>query len=103
MTSTSIEIRWERRAFKEIKAVDTETRRRIVAAVEQLVDQPLKGSMLSAEWKGLRRLRVGEYRVIYAFDGSQLLISVIRVGHRKNVYRRMGSPAEICRIGESRR
>ena len=87
MPSTPIEIRWERRAVKELKAADLETRCRIVAAVEQLVDQPLKGTMLSAEWKGLRRLRIGRYRVIYAFDGSRLLISVIRVGHRKDVYR----------------
>ena len=87
MTSASIEIRWERLALKELKAIDGESQRRIVAAVEQLVDQPLKGSMLSARWKGLRRLRVGEFRVIYAFDGTRLLISVIRVGHRREMDR----------------
>ncbi len=87
MSSALIEIRWERRALKELKAVDKDAQRRIVAAVEQLVEQPLKGTQLSAQWKGLRRLRVGEFRVIYAFDGTRLLISVIRVGHRREVYR----------------
>ncbi|MCD4749096.1 MAG: type II toxin-antitoxin system RelE/ParE family toxin [Thermoanaerobaculales bacterium] len=87
MTSASIEISWERRAVKELKAINTEAQRRIVTAVEQLIEQPMKGTMLSAQWKGLRRLRVGEFRVIYAFDGSKLLISVIRIGHRREVYR----------------
>jgi len=87
VTSASIEIRWERRALKELQRIDKDAQRRIVAAVEQLLEKPLKGTMLSAQWKGIRRLRVGEFRVIYAFDGAQLLISVIRVGHRREVYR----------------
>ena len=87
MTSASIEIRWERRAIKELKAIDKEPQRRIVVAVEALLEQPLKGTMLSPRWKGLRRLRVGNFRVIYAFDGTQLLVSVVRVAHRREVYR----------------
>jgi mRNA interferase RelE/StbE len=42
---------------------------------------------MSADWKGFRRLRIGDYRVIYAFDGVELLISVVRVRHRREVYR----------------
>jgi mRNA interferase RelE/StbE len=62
-------------------------RRRIVEAVEDLVNDPLKGKIMVAAWKGFRRLRVGPYRVIYAYDGRDLLISVVRVGHRSQVYR----------------
>ncbi len=82
----SISIRWEKRAFKELSRIDKPDQKRIVKAVEGLREQPLKGKLLSAEWKGLRRLRVGTYRVIYAFDGTTLLISIVRVGHRKEVY-----------------
>jgi len=82
----SISIRWERRAFKELSRLDKPDQKRIVKAVEQLREQPLKGKLLSAEWKGLRRLRVGTYRVIYAFNGTTLLISIVRVGHRKEFY-----------------
>ena len=42
---------------------------------------------MRAEWGGFRRLRIGAYRVIYAYDGHELLISVVRVGHRRDVYR----------------
>jgi mRNA interferase RelE/StbE len=83
----SISIRWERRAFKELAALPREARRRVVTGVEALVDEPLAGELLAAEWKGLRRLRVGRYRVIYAFDGREFLILVVRVGHRRDVYR----------------
>lgn len=82
----SISIRWERRAFKELSRIPGKDRGRIVAAVETLATDPLRGKLLAAEWKGLRRLRIGRYRVIYAFDGEVLMISVVRVGHRKEVY-----------------
>ena len=84
----SISIKWERRAFKELSTLPREAQRRVVRAVETLADAPLRGELLSAEWKGLRRLRVGSYRIVFAFDGKRLLILVVRVGHRREVYRR---------------
>ena len=83
----SISIRWERRAFKELSALPKDAQQRLVAAAEALASQPLQGERLSGEWNGLRRLRVGRYRLIYAFDGSRLLILIVRVGHRREVYR----------------
>ncbi len=83
----SASIKWERRAVKELEALPRDAQERIVEAVEGLRGDPFKGEQLAAEWKGLRRLRVGRYRVIYAFDGKQFLILVVRVGHRKEIYR----------------
>ena len=80
-------IRWERRAVKELAGLPRKDRRRVVEAVEGLLEEPLAGEPLAAQWKGLRRLRVGRYRVLYGFDGKELLIAVVRVGHRKDVYR----------------
>ena len=85
--STEIRIRWDRRAVKDAAQLPKDDRARVVAAVESLREDPLRGSILHAEWRGFRRLRVGPYRVVYAFDGTELLISVIRVGHRREVYR----------------
>jgi ACR3 family arsenite transporter len=45
------------------------------------------GLSLVQNW-GVLRLRVGEVRVIYGFDGRELLVSVLRVGHRREVYRK---------------
>ena len=82
-----VSVRWERRAVDELSAISKIEQRRVVSAVEGLRGNPLKGELLAAEWKGLRRLRVGKYRVIYAFDGRALMISIVRVGHRREVYR----------------
>lgn len=87
MSSGPIEIRWERRALKELRALPEKDRARIFKAVDGLSTDPLAGRPLAAEWKGLRRLRVASYRVIYAFDGAALRIAVVRVGHRRDVYR----------------
>ena len=80
-------IRWERRAIKELADLPRREQRRVVEAVEGLLENPLGGEPLAAQWKGLRRLRVGRYRVLDGYDGTELLIAVVRVGHRKDVYR----------------
>ncbi len=84
---TEVGILWERRAVKELQALPHTTQQRIVEAVQQLRERPMRGKALSGEWKGLRRLRVGTYRVIYGFDGRQILITILRVGHRRGIYR----------------
>jgi mRNA interferase RelE/StbE len=83
----SASTRWERRPVNEREAPPREGQQRVVEAVESLRDESFKGEQLAAEWKELSRLLVGRYRVIYAFDGRQFLILVVRVGHRKDVYR----------------
>ncbi len=85
---TRLTIRWEARALKEAQALPRETRLQVLEAVESLREDPLKGDLLSAAWKGIRRLRVATYRVLYAFDGKQLLILVLRVRHRREAYRK---------------
>lgn len=85
---SSISIKWDRRALKEVKALAKDQRQRIYAAVQTLRDDPLRGKALVGPWKGLRRLRVGSYRIIYGFDGRELLISVVRVGRRDQIYRK---------------
>jgi mRNA interferase RelE/StbE len=85
--SAEIRIRWERRAVNEVAALPKRERKRIVDAVESLGENPLRGSIMKADWKGFRRLRVGPYRIIYAYQGRDLMISVVRVGHRREVYR----------------
>jgi len=85
--SSELRIRWERRAVKEAAALPMADRARVVAVVESLRDEPLRGQLLRAEWKGFRRLRVGDYRVVYAYNGQELLISIVRVAHRREVYR----------------
>ena len=54
-----------------------------------LVEREIEGEPLTGEFAGLYRLRVGDYRVIYARTEKGYL--VLRIGHRREVYRR-GQP-----------
>ena len=85
---SSISIRWERRAVKELHRLPEDLKAQVFRTVEALREDPLQGAPLSGQWKGLRRLRVSTVRVLYGFDGTELLISVLRVGHRREVYRK---------------
>ncbi len=43
---------------------------------------------LTAEWKGLFKLRVGSYRVLYTVSQEEQVISIHLIGHRRDIYRK---------------
>lgn len=93
MAEPAWEVRYKRSVAADVRRLDASTRRRVRAAIEErLVVDPRAGKRLS----GLRErhtgrllwgLRVGAYRVIYAFSDSELWVLVVRVGPRGGVYR----------------
>ncbi len=76
-------------AAKEIEAIDQKKdRQRIVAGIRLLADDPRPPGCEKLAGEGDRyRIRVGRYRVIYSVGDGELLVVVVRVGHRKDVYR----------------
>jgi len=76
-------------AAKEIEAVDQKKdRQRIVAGIRSLADVPRPpGCEKLAGDDDRYRMRAGRYRVIYSVGDAQLVVFVVRVGHRKDVYR----------------
>lgn len=59
----------------------------MVAAIDQLPANPWIGKSLKGELSGLRRIRVGDYRVVYEIHEQQVVILVVRIAYRKDVYR----------------
>ena len=59
----------------------------VAEAIGLLCDTPAAGSALKGEFEGLRRLRVGRFRVVYEWQRCELVILVVRIGHRREVYR----------------
>ncbi len=74
-------------AVKALAKIEGEDRQRIINAIDQLKTNPVAGSVLKGEFSGLRRIRVGNYRVVYEVQDEKLVILVIRIGHRREVYR----------------
>lgn len=73
---------------RELAQVQAQDRRRIAEAIDGLAENPLAGVPLKGTSRGLRRLRVGAYRVIYEVLNDALIILVVRIGHRWEIYRR---------------
>jgi mRNA interferase RelE/StbE len=76
-------------AAKEIEAVGRrEDRQRIVTRIRSLARDPRPFGVEKLSGKGgLYRIRVGRYRVVYSVGDAGRVVLVVRVGHRKDVYR----------------
>ena len=81
-------IRIKRSAARELDRVPKTDRQRILHAIDRLAEQPLAGSALKGDLRGLRRMRVGNYRIVYEVLDDALVVLVVRVGHRRDTYRR---------------
>ncbi len=81
-------IRIKRSAARELDRVPKTDRQRILPAIDRLAEQPLAGSALKGDLRGLRRVRVGNYRIVYEVLDDVLVVLVVRVGHRRDTYRR---------------
>lgn len=74
-------------AAKALKKIALKDRERLIVAIDALSTNPAAGGVLKGEFSGLRRLRVGDYRIVYEVNGEDLIVLVIRIGHRKGIYR----------------
>lgn len=72
---------------KALGKVAREDRLRIIAAIDQLKTNPAAGGVLKGEFSGLRRIRIGNYRVVYEVQDQKLVMLAIRIGHRREAYR----------------
>lgn len=86
----SFEIRWKRSAGKELKKLPQSAIGRILPVVEALATDPTPVNSLKLSGaEHTYRVRIGDYRLIYNVLNRILTIEVIRVGHRKDVYRNL--------------
>lgn len=78
----------EKKAFKELKKLDKTVVRRVMTAIQKLSSDPRPpGSKKLSGSENTWRIRVGDYRVLYAIDDVIRLIEITKVGHRRDVYR----------------
>jgi len=77
-------------AIKELSSLDKPIQRIIKEKIDLLAQDPnrLKNNIkaLQGEYTGKYRLRVGVYRIIYRLEREIITITIVRIGHRKEVY-----------------
>lgn len=74
---------------KSLARLPLGTQRRIVLAISELAVDPRPiGSVKLAGALEVWRIRVGDYRVLYEIHDRRLLVLVVRIGHRKDIYRK---------------
>ncbi|HEV3380219.1 MAG TPA: type II toxin-antitoxin system RelE/ParE family toxin [Trebonia sp.] len=84
--------RWRERAVRQLKAIPQTAALTILRAMTPLGDDPRRPDANVRKLGGYQdryRLRVGDYRVIYEVMDGQLVILVVGVGHRREIYRAM--------------
>ena len=75
-------------ARREFRKLAPETRRRLAPIIDRLATEPRpKGAVRLSGLQHVYRLRYGDYRIVYELHDDRLLIVVIRIGHRRQVYR----------------
>ena len=75
-------------AVKEIEALDSKKdRQRIVRRIQELADDPRPPGCTKLSGRDRYRVRQGRFRIVYSIEDDVLLVVVVRVGHRKDVYR----------------
>ncbi len=84
--------RWRERAVRQLRAIPPPAALTILRALTPLGDDPRQPDASIKRLAGYDdryRLRVGDYRVIYGIMDAQLIILVVGVGHRREIYRAM--------------
>jgi mRNA interferase RelE/StbE len=77
---------YKKSVYRDLKKLSKPEAKRILDLIEkELIEQPESNPVLKGQFAGLRKYRVGDYRVIYALLGLDILI--LRIGNRKDVYK----------------
>jgi mRNA interferase RelE/StbE len=86
-TAPTYQIEIDRKAAKLLGKLDKPVQARLVAAIATLaVDPRPHGAKALTAHPGLLRIRVGDYRVVYTVHDDRLVVLVVHLGHRSDVY-----------------
>jgi len=83
----SYKVVFSKKVRKDFKKIPESDVNRILEEIKLLADNPFPMNSKKLKGEELFRVRIGNYRVIYSIIDEQMIISVVKVGHRKNVYK----------------
>ena len=74
-------------AVKELEALQLKDRKRLVARIRKLAKDPRPDGCEKLSGQDKYRVRQGHYRVLYSVDDSEPSLTIVKIGHRRDVYR----------------
>ena len=74
-------------AAKELEGLPTKDRKRVVTRMQRLAGQPRPPGCEKLTGHDLFRVRQGQYRILYEVQDQDLVVTVFKIGHRRDVYR----------------
>jgi mRNA interferase RelE/StbE len=78
-----------RSALKQLAALPREEQERLTAEINALADNPRPRGVEKLKGEDDQyRIRVGSYRIIYTIQDDRLIVLVLRIGHRRDIYRK---------------
>lgn len=84
----SYELQIKKSAAKELEAIgQKQERRRIVERIRLLAENPRPRGCEKLSGSDRYRVRQGDYRLLYSVDDEASVVTVVRIGHRRDVYR----------------
>jgi mRNA interferase RelE/StbE len=85
---TAYRVEIARRAIKALAALPRKEQQRVRAAVDLLAENPRPPGCVALTGEAhAYRVRVGDYRIVYEVFDDRLVVQVVRIGHRRDVYR----------------
>ncbi len=73
-------------AVRALRKLDPQMRRRVQGAIALLAQDPRPPGARALQGRPGLRVRVGEYRIIYTVEDDVLLVVIVRLGHRRDIY-----------------
>jgi len=81
-------VTFARSARRELEALEVSMVRRVISKIDGLARDPRpSGSRKLQGEQNLWRIRIGDYRVVYSIDDRQRIVDIVRIRHRRDVYR----------------
>jgi len=79
---------YTKEAKTNIDRLSFKKKRQIKTAIERVAENPEIGKHLAHELKGLLSYRQGDYRIIYRIYHKEILVLILTIGHRKDIYKK---------------
>ena len=83
----SYKVEFSKRVRKDFREIPEHDANRILSKIKALAEEPLPADSKKLKGEELFRIRLGNYRVIYSIEDEKMLVFVVKLGHRKDIYK----------------